>query len=78
MKDDDKLSNFLMVAELLLRISALENVLLAKGVVTQDELLSSIKEASMMAAKHMLQKAQVTGDLDQIIKDIQTKKLENN
>lgn len=78
MKDDENLSNFIMVAEILLRVSALENLLLKKGIVTQQELLSSIKETSMEAAKNVLRKANVTGDLEKIIQDFQNKKINSN
>lgn len=78
MKEDDKLQNFLMIAELLLRVSALENLLINNKIIKQEDLLNSIKETSLQAAKNMLKTAQVTGDLDQIIKEIQNKKLENN
>lgn len=66
-KDLPGLPDEMFVAESLIRIKALENVLIRKGLVTQEELNVETKILTTQLSKAILEKANVTGDLDAII-----------
>jgi|688.fasta_scaffold1261936_2 hypothetical protein len=69
-KAEDSLQNYLMLAEILLRISSLEKILLSKGLFTKEEYVKIVEEVSSEAAKNILNKAMVSGDLDKIVDDL--------
>lgn len=69
-KAEDSLQNYLMLAEILLRISSLEKLLLSKGLFTKEEYTKIVEEISSEAAKNILNKAMVSGDLDKIVDDL--------
>lgn len=66
-KDLPGLPDEMFVAESLIRIKALENVLIRKGLVTQEELNDETKLLTTQLSKAILEKANVPGDLDAII-----------
>lgn len=79
-KDADDLTNEMLIADALLRLKALENVLVAKGLITQEEFAEEMNTIAAQVAKSILQKAQVPGNIDEIIRNLQdaNKKDSNN
>jgi hypothetical protein len=79
-KDHNDLSNEMMVADALLRLRAMENLLIAKGIFTQEEFSKEMSAIATQIAKTILQKAKVPGDLDELIRSLQEppKKVEGN
>jgi uncharacterized protein with PhoU and TrkA domain len=79
-KEQNELSNEMMMADALLRLRALENLLMAKGVFTQEEFSQEMSGIAAQIAKTILQKANIPGDLDELIKSLQEpkKKVEGN
>lgn len=70
-------SNDLLVADALLRLKSLENVLIAKGVFTKEELISETESVTRNIAKQLLQSLNVPGDLDDLLKSITEEKFKN-
>lgn len=66
----EKFTN-LELTELFLRIKTIENLLESKGIVTQEELKEEMKNISGKVMRFLLEKANVPGNLDEIVKTIQ-------
>lgn len=79
-KQDDDLASDMTIADILLRLKTLENLLISKKVFTLDEFIQEMNEISSKVAKAILQKANIPGDLDELIKNLQndSKKDSNN
>jgi hypothetical protein len=73
-KEAEDLTTHVLIADILVRVTALEKILIAKGVCTQDELTEEIKKLTTILAKSILQKSNVPGDLDELIHELQNKK----
>jgi TPP-dependent pyruvate/acetoin dehydrogenase alpha subunit len=73
-KQAEELTNDVLIADVLLRLKTLENLLLAKGVFTQEEYDAATAEIAAKIAKTILQRANVPGDLDELIKGLQGNK----
>lgn len=69
---EKKIDNEFTVADALLRIKAMENLLIAKGIFTQEELKKEIFKVSAVVMKEILTKANVPGDIDKLINDLQS------
>lgn len=81
MKKDEALnmeSTEILITDLLVRVTAVENVLVAKGIFTLDELNAEIKVLSTKLAKMILQQANVPGDLDVLIDSFGKKNEDKN
>lgn len=66
------LDNEILITNLLIRISALEKVLINKGIVSLEELVKETKELTITLAKEILEKSNV-GNIEQILSDLQMK-----
>jgi hypothetical protein len=77
MEKEKELPSEMLVAEALIRLKALENVLIAAGVVTQDALNQEIKKLNDQLSRVILEKAQVSGNIDEIIKNLNKKSTDN-
>ena len=80
-KEHNEFSDEMMLPDALLRLRALENLLMAKGIFTQEEFSQEMSGIAAQIAKSILQKANVPGDLDELIKSLQQepkKKVEDN
>lgn len=64
--------------ELWLKVIVLEKLLLSKGIFTVDEYNSVVAEVSEKVARILLQKANYSGDIDELIKSVKDEKLSNN
>jgi hypothetical protein len=69
-KETDGLNNDILVANALLCLRSLENLLIAKGVFTNEEYRAEMKLVTKIITKSILQNAKVPGDLDQIVNDL--------
>lgn len=72
-KKDDTLNNYIMMAEILLRITALEKILLDKQVFSKEELLNVIETVSADAAKNVLKNVSSNKDIDEVINSFKHK-----
>ena len=70
-KQADELTNDVLIADALLRVKTLENILIDKGILTREEFQAEIMMVTQVIAKSILQKANVPGDLDEIVKNLQ-------
>ncbi len=73
-KEADTLSNELLVADALLRLKAVENLLIAKGVFTKEEFLSEMELVTRHIARTLLENANVQGNLDELIDSLKPTK----
>lgn len=73
-KQAEDLTNDMLLADALLRISTLENLLVEKGIFTREEFNKATYIAASNIAKVILQRANVPGDLDFIISNLQSNK----
>ncbi len=69
-KDKDELSNSLLIADTLLRLKAIENILVAKGLITNDEFQEEMDKIAKQIAKSILEKANVPGDIDELVNSL--------
>jgi rfaE bifunctional protein kinase chain/domain len=70
-KEADEITNDMLIADALLRLKAIENILIAKGIFTMEEYSQEMEIIAKQIAKSLLQKAQIPGDLDELIKSLQ-------
>lgn len=67
-KDDRKeLNTDILVADVMLRITALEKLLIEKGVFTQAELSATTDEIAKKVAKVVLEKAKVSKNIEEFV-----------
>lgn len=72
-KQAEEFTNDVLIADVLLRLTTLEHLLVSKGVFTQAEYDLATQEMSTKIVKTILQRANVPGDLDVLIKNLQEK-----
>jgi hypothetical protein len=77
-KQAEELTNDVLMTEILLKLKALESILIAKNVFTQEEYDAEINNIAGKIAKTILQKANVPGDLDELIQGLKKKKTLDN
>ena len=70
-KQSKELTNDVLIADALVRIKAIENLLISKGLFSEDELKDQIKSVVELLALTILQKSNISGDLNKIIKGLQ-------
>ncbi len=66
-KQDDDL---LISADLLLRITALENLLISKGIIDKEEYFKEMSELAAKIAKSVLSKVKDPKDVDDLLKSL--------
>ncbi len=74
MSDKDnknELNSSLLVADVMLRITALEKLLIDKGVFTKQELNATTEEIAKKVAKVVLDKVQASKNLETFVKDLE-------
>lgn len=69
-EDENDLKNIALMSDILIKITAVERLMISKGIITSEELAKEINDISRIIAKSMLSSAKVTGDLDKIIDDL--------
>lgn len=70
--DKKELTSDIMMADIMLRVTAIEKLLIEKGIFTQDELNSTTEEIAKRVAKVVLEKAQASKSLEEFISDLET------
>lgn len=70
MNKENELEDQMILADILLRLKTLETVLIKKQVFTQEEYLAEMGSIAQQMAKSLLEKAQVEGDLDELISSL--------
>lgn len=78
MTKKEDVSDSMLLADALLRVKAMENLLISKGLITREELTKEMEDITIMIAKKLLEKANVSGDLDQILQEIRTNSSDKN
>jgi hypothetical protein len=68
-KKSDPTSDVL-VADALLKMQALQNLLVRKGIISNEEFAEEVNSVSRTILKSLLEKANVKGDLDKLIDDL--------
>jgi hypothetical protein len=72
MSDKKETTSDVLVADAILRLQSMQNILVRKGYFTNEEFSVEIKEVSNNILKAILQKAQVPGDLDKLLETLGT------
>lgn len=68
--EENEYSTEMMIADILLRLKSLENLLIAKGVFEQGEYLKEMEAVATQISRALLDKAQAEGDIDELIKSL--------
>lgn len=68
-KPDSKqeLTNDVLMADVMLRVAAIEKLLIEKGVFTQDDLNKTTEEIAQRVAKVVLEKAQASKSVEEFV-----------
>lgn len=69
---DNEISTEMMIADILLRLKSLENLLIAKNVISQEEYFKEMEGVANQISKALLEKAQAEGDIDELIKSMKS------
>lgn len=69
-KQAEELSNDILIADAILRIFTLEKLLIDKGVFTKEEFNRATAEAATNIAKVILQRANISGDIDELVRNL--------
>jgi hypothetical protein len=67
-----EIEDITMLSELLIKVAAIERLLLIKGYITKEELSKETEDIARFIAKSMLKHAKIPGDLDKILEDLIT------
>jgi hypothetical protein len=70
-KEAEGLTNDILIADALLQVRALTNLLIAKSVFTNEEFQAEMKSVTRAITKSILKSAKVPGDLDQVIDELE-------
>jgi TPP-dependent pyruvate/acetoin dehydrogenase alpha subunit len=71
-KDGKKeLTNDILMADVMLRVTAIEKLLIEKGIFTQTELTATTEEIAKRVAKVVLEKAQASRNLEEFVADLE-------
>ena len=71
------LTSDILVADALLQIRSLENLLIAKGIFTSEEFQAEMKKVTRIITKSLLQNAKIPGNLDQVIDLLEEANIKN-
>lgn len=69
---DQEFTTEMMIADILLRLKSLENLLFAKGLITEEEYLKEMEKVAQQISKSLLEKAQAQGGIDELINSIKS------
>jgi hypothetical protein len=73
-KPDNKqeITNDVLMADVMLRITAMEKLLIEKGVFTSEELTQSTEEIAKRVAKVVMEKVQASKNVQEFISDLES------
>jgi len=79
-KEIEEIDNNIMVADALLRLKTIENLLVAKGIFTEKEFNDEMTALTIQLSKSILEKAGLGGELESLIKSLEaeSKKITDN
>jgi len=66
-----ELTSEILIADIMLRITAMEKLLLEKNLFTKEELLATTQDIAKSVAKVILEKAQSSKDIDDFIHSLE-------
>jgi hypothetical protein len=66
-KDLERLEQEIIIADILLRLTTIEKILIKNNITNNEEFSSIMKDLSEKVAKSLLEKANITQDLDSIV-----------
>lgn len=70
--DAREVTNDMFIADIMLRLTAIENLLIAKGVFTQGELSSTMEDVAKKVAKIVIEKAQASKkNMEELMVDLE-------
>lgn len=67
-----EVTNDVLMADLMLRITAMEKLLIEKSVFTQAELIATTEEIAKKVAKIVLEKAQASKSVEEFISNLES------
>ena len=73
-KKEESAEDQIMLADILLRLTSLERLLISKELLTASEIHNMNKEISSQITRFLLEKANVKGNIEEIIKDLHSDK----
>jgi hypothetical protein len=76
--DKTDYSKDIMIADIMLRVTAIEKLLIEKGIFTKEEIFVTSEEIAKKVAKVVLDKAQTSKNIDEFIASLDIKKDPSN
>jgi hypothetical protein len=76
-KEAEGLTNDILIADALLQLRSLTNLLIVKKVFTSEEFQAEMKTVTRVITKSILKSANVPGDLDQVIDELEATNIKN-
>jgi hypothetical protein len=76
-ENDKEYRDLGFLSDILVRITAIEKLLITKGIVTGEEIAIEIHNISRILAKSLIKGAKVQGDADQILDELIKDKSDN-
>ena len=73
-----EIEDITIISELLIKVAAMERLLLVKGYITREELSKETEDIARFIAKSMLKHAKVPGDLDKVLEELISKEKESS
>jgi TPP-dependent pyruvate/acetoin dehydrogenase alpha subunit len=73
-ENKQELTNDVLMADVMLRVTAIEKLLIEKGIFTQEELTKTTEEIAQRIAKVVLEKAQASKSIDEFIANLEGSK----
>jgi len=71
-KEENELQNSMLIADALLRLKAIENILVKKGLINQEEFSAEMEVIARNIAKSILEKANVQGDIEELVNSLRS------
>jgi len=71
MSDKKELNTDILIADIMLRLTALEKLLIEKGLLTQAELATTTDELAKRVAKVVLEKVQASKQVEEFVADLE-------
>lgn len=69
-KKIQELTNDVLIADAMIRLKSLETLLISKGIFTEEEFKIQMKDITELITLTILQKSNVSGDLNKIIENL--------
>ena len=73
MSEEKELKDVTMISDILIRLTAIERVLINNNVISKEAFLKEVDGITKALAKEILKNANVPGDHDKILEDLENK-----